>query len=80
MLLCLFFAALWSPAGKGLSSWLLFKMFIQFLLLSREVSWVRCGTWLYCFLIFAIFLTSTGKIFWVHQDLNPELLRGSQLL
>ena len=24
---CLFIAALWSPAGKGLSSWLLFVMF-----------------------------------------------------
>ena len=24
MLSCLFFAALWSPAGKGLTSWLLF--------------------------------------------------------
>ena len=27
MLLCLFIAALWSPAGKGLTSWLLFVMF-----------------------------------------------------
>ena len=27
MLPCLFFAALWSPAGKGLTSWLLFVMF-----------------------------------------------------
>ena len=26
------------------------------LLLSHVVFWVRCGTWLYCFLIFAIFL------------------------
>ena len=44
MLLCLFIAALWSPAGKGLTSWLLFVMFIVFWLLSQEVSWVRCGT------------------------------------
>ena len=28
MLLHLFIAALWSPAGKGLTSWLLFVMFI----------------------------------------------------
>ena len=28
MLSCLFIAALWSPAGKGLASWLLFVMFI----------------------------------------------------
>ena len=27
ILLHLFFAALWSPAGKGLTSWLLFVMF-----------------------------------------------------
>ena len=40
----LFIAALWSPAGKGLTSWLLFVMFIMILLLSDLVSWVRCGT------------------------------------
>ena len=44
-----------APAGKGLTSWLLLVMFIVFLLLY----WVRCGTWLYCFLIFAVFLTFT---------------------
>ena len=44
MLLRLFIAALWSPAGKGLTSWLLFVMFIVVLLLSHVVSWVRCGT------------------------------------
>ena len=41
---CLFICALWSPAGKGLVSWLSFVVsyseFITFLL----VSWVRCGT------------------------------------
>ena len=37
MLLCLLIAALWSPAGKGLTSWLLFVMFIVFLLLSLVV-------------------------------------------
>ena len=40
----LFIAALWSPAGKGLTSWLLLVMLIVFLLLSHVVSWVRCGT------------------------------------
>ena len=45
MLLRLFIAALWSPAGKGLNSWLLFVMFkIAFLSLSHVVSWVKCGT------------------------------------
>ena len=40
----LFVAALWSREGKGLTSWLLFVMFIVILLLSHLVSWVRCGT------------------------------------
>ena len=44
MLLRLFIAALWSPAIKGLTSWLLFVMFIVVFLLSHVVSWVRCGT------------------------------------
>ena len=60
-LLCLcarlFICALWSPAGKGLTSWLSFVVsnceFVTFPL----VSWVRCGTWLYQFLIFAPLLT-----------------------
>ena len=36
--------SLWSPAGKGLTSWLLLVMFIAFLLLFHVESWVRCGT------------------------------------
>ena len=60
-LLCLcarlFVCALWSPAGKGLNSWLSFVAsnceFVTFPL----VSWVRCGTWLYRFLIFTPLLT-----------------------
>ena len=37
-------------------------MFIIFLLLSHVVSWVRCGTWLYRYLIIAVFLTfNNGK-------------------
>ena len=60
-LLCLcarlFICALWSPAGKGLTSWLSFVVsyceFVTFPL----VSWVRCGTWLYRFLILAPLLT-----------------------
>ena len=39
-----FICALWSPAGKGLTSWLPFVVsyceFVTFPL----VSWVRCGT------------------------------------
>ena len=44
MLWRLFIAALWSPEGKGPTSWLLFMMFIVILLLSRLVSWDSCGT------------------------------------
>ena len=44
MLSHLFIAALWSPAGKGLTSWLLLVMFIVFLLLSHVVSCGGCGT------------------------------------
>ena len=50
-------AALWSPEGKGLTSWLLFVMFIVIVLLSHLVSWDMCGTLLYRFLILADFLT-----------------------
>ena len=44
MLSPLFIAALWSPAEKGMISWLLFVMFIVLLLLSNVVSLVMCGT------------------------------------
>ena len=40
MLSRLFIAALWSPTGKGLTSWLLFVMFKCVLSLSHVVS---CG-------------------------------------
>ena len=36
MLSCLFIAALWSPAGKGLTSWLLMVIFIVFCYLSMR--------------------------------------------
>ena len=58
MLLRLFINALWSHEGKGLTSWLLFVMcFFVILLLSHLVSWDRCGTCLYRFLILAAFLS-----------------------
>ena len=44
MLSRLFIAALWSPEGKGLTSWTLFVMFIVVLLLSHLVSWDKHGT------------------------------------
>ena len=56
ILSCLFLAALWSPAVKGLTSWLsCVWCFLVFLSLSHMVSQVSYGTWLYWFLIFAFF-------------------------
>ena len=49
--------ALWSLAGKGLTSWLSFVMSNCEVVTFPLVSWVRCGAWLYWFLIFALFLT-----------------------
>ena len=40
---CLFIDALWSPAGKGLTSWLSFVMSNCEVLTFPLVSWVRCG-------------------------------------
>ena len=60
-LLCLcarqFICALWSPAGKGLTSWLSFVVSICEFVTFPLVSWVGCGIWLYRFLIFAPLLT-----------------------
>ena len=53
----LFIDALWSPAGKGLASWLSFVMSHCEVVTFPLVSWVRCGSGLYRFLIFALFLT-----------------------
>ena len=61
MILHLFIAALWSPDGKGLTSWLLFVMFsCVFVTFSCGILgqvWYR----LYQFLIFAAFLTLIQK-------------------
>ena len=43
MLSCLFVDALWSPAGKGLTSWLSFVICFCAVLTFQMVSWVRCG-------------------------------------
>ena len=74
---CLFICALWSPAEKGLTSWHLFVVsnyeFVTFPL----VSWVRCGTWLYRFLIFAPLLTLSRekheKIF-LSETIRPRAM------
>ena len=40
----LFIVALWSPAGKGLTSWLSFVMSNCEFVTLPLVSWVMCGT------------------------------------
>ena len=40
----LFICALWSLAGKGLTSWLLFVASYCEFVIFQLVSWVRCGT------------------------------------
>ena len=58
ILSCQFLAALWSPVGKGLTLWLsCMWSFLVFFPLFHMMSLVRCGIWLYGFLIFAFFLT-----------------------
>ena len=63
MLSRLFNAALWSPGGKGLTSWLLFVIFIVILLLSHLVPWDRCSNCLYRFLIIAVWLSGIREVF-----------------
>ena len=53
----LFICTFWSPAGKGLTTLLLFVVSNCEFLTFPLVSWVRCGTWLYRFLILAPLLT-----------------------
>ena len=73
-LLCLctrlFICALWSPAGKELTSWLSFVLsnceFFTFPLLTL----VRCGTWLYWFLIFAPLFTFNDNVYFEIKAMN----------
>ena len=53
----LFVDALWSSAGKGLTSWPSFVMSNCDVVTFPLVSWVRCGACMYRFLFFALFLT-----------------------
>ena len=65
-LLCLcarlFVCAFRSPAGRGLTSWLSFAVSDCELVAFPLASWVRCGTWLYRFLIFAPLLALVSLI------------------
>ena len=59
----------WSPAGKGLTFGLSFVKFNCDVVTFPLVSWVRCGVWLYRFLIFALFLTWT----WTNGILSSKI-------
>ena len=61
---CLFYMCFGSPAGKELTSWLSFVVSICEFATFPLGSWVRCGTWLYRFLIFAHLLTSLARTAW----------------
>ena len=62
----LFIDALWSPDEKGLTSWLSFVMSNCEVVTFPLVSWVRCGAYLYRFLIFALF-------YFVVTYINPAI-------
>ena len=62
LLSSLFLAALWSSAGKGLTSCPSRMKFLCVLSLSHMVYLVLCGIWLYRFLIFGFFLTLISLI------------------
>ena len=70
----LFIDALWSPAGRGLPSWLSFVMSNCEVVSYPLVSWVRCGAWLYRFLIFALFLT-----FYIHVHKVTSIVLGNRI-
>ena len=63
MLSFLFFAVLWSPAGKAVTSWLSWAL--CFLVICQYPIWFS-GTWLYRFLIFTFmssFMRGSRKVF-----------------
>ena len=77
-----FECAVWSPAGNWRTSWLSFVVlnceFVTFSL----VSWVRCGTYLHRFLIFAPFLLclNTGSHFVQLIRTNWEILSDDLII
>ena len=72
---CQFICALWSPAGKGLTSWLSFVVSNCEFVTYSLVSWVRCGTWLYRFLIFAPLLTLGQNHHWVWSQTHRRKIK-----
>ena len=79
VLLCfharLFLDVLWSPVGKGLTSWLSFVMSNCDIVTFSLVSWVKCCACLYRFLIFALFLTFNKIVKVVAEIYKTEILK-----
>ena len=73
----LFIDALWSPAGKGLTSWLSFLMSYCKVVIFPLVSWVRCGAWLYRFLIFVDSWSLPYFILSCNMGHNPYKIQSS---
>ena len=77
VLLCfharLFVDALVSSARKELTSWFSFVMYKCDVVTFPLFSWVRCGAWLYRFLIFALFLTF---VFWKNSSSRTRKTNG----
>ena len=74
---------MWSPAGKGLISWLrVCVVFSCILSLSHMVSRVSCGTWLYRFLVFVLcfkfYIWKTNQIFLFETKIPSTLIFGMQ--
>ena len=79
----LFIDALWSPAGKGLTSWLSFVMSKCEVVTFPLVFWVRCGARLYRFLIFPfsyfyINLVQNKVTYYAGEKLRIQVLISSE--
>ena len=66
----------------GLTSWLSFVMSNCEVVTFPLVSWVRCGAWLYRFLIFVLFLTFTDSLWYTNcylqwLDMQIMIFTGS---
>ena len=71
MLLRLFSAALWSPVGKGRTTWLLLVMFIVFLLRSHVVSWCQVSYLIVSFPdLCRLTYFAIGLIYWGHKIID----------
>ena len=74
----LFVDALWSPAGKGLTSWLSFVMNNCDVVTFPLVSWVKCGAW--CKRIYSYFHLHSNIHIYSLQYNHDEFRKKSNYL